>query len=126
MYSSVSMAVAMHHHTLELSKCIFILFLLSGGLCLYSLSEKLRGIFRYRMLSVNAVYFSISGAVILLGRTNMFRFNHPKEAAKLREKRKVRLNQCLVNLNLFTVFLLVQTFLDHCRLRFVICFTFLS
>lgn len=29
------------------------------------------------------------GAVILLGRTNMFRFNHPKEAAKLREKRKV-------------------------------------
>lgn len=39
------------------------------------------------------VFFS-SGAVILLGRTNMFRFNHPKEAAKLREKRKVRLNQC--------------------------------
>lgn len=30
------------------------------------------------------------GAVILLGRTNMFRFNHPKEAARLREKRKVR------------------------------------
>uniref|UniRef100_A0A667XN15 Kinesin-like protein KIF16B n=1 Tax=Myripristis murdjan TaxID=586833 RepID=A0A667XN15_9TELE len=28
------------------------------------------------------------GAVILLGRTNMFRFNHPKEAARLREKRK--------------------------------------
>ncbi|XP_059408801.1 kinesin-like protein KIF16B isoform X5 [Carassius carassius] len=28
------------------------------------------------------------GAVMLLGRTNMFRFNHPKEAAKLREKRK--------------------------------------
>ncbi|XP_035634846.1 kinesin-like protein KIF16B isoform X7 [Oncorhynchus keta] len=28
------------------------------------------------------------GAVVLLGRTNMFRFNHPKEAAKLREKRK--------------------------------------
>ncbi|XP_069385628.1 kinesin-like protein KIF16B isoform X4 [Paralichthys olivaceus] len=28
------------------------------------------------------------GAVLLLGRTNMFRFNHPKEAAKLREKRK--------------------------------------
>lgn len=26
----------------------------------------------------------------MLGRTNMFRFNHPKEAAKLREKRKVR------------------------------------
>ncbi|KAK2531773.1 Kif16b [Columba guinea] len=31
------------------------------------------------------------GAVILLGRTNMFRFNHPKEAAKLREKRKIGL-----------------------------------
>ncbi|XP_036403122.1 uncharacterized protein kif16bb [Megalops cyprinoides] len=28
------------------------------------------------------------GAVILLGRSNMFRFNHPKEAAELREKRK--------------------------------------
>lgn len=39
------------------------------------------------------------GAVILLGRTNMFRFNHPKEAAKLREKRKVRpdlLSVCLL------------------------------
>ncbi|XP_035672863.1 kinesin-like protein KIF16B [Branchiostoma floridae] len=29
------------------------------------------------------------GAVILLGRTNMFRFNHPAEAAKLRAERKV-------------------------------------
>ncbi|XP_075904887.1 kinesin-like protein KIF16B isoform X7 [Nelusetta ayraudi] len=43
--------------------------------------------------SVNGVQISESsqlnqGAVILLGRTNMFRFNHPKEAAKLREKRK--------------------------------------
>lgn len=34
------------------------------------------------------------GAVILLGRTNMFRFNHPKEAAKLREKRKVKFGGC--------------------------------
>nr|XP_041571390.1 kinesin-like protein KIF16B isoform X5 [Taeniopygia guttata] len=33
-------------------------------------------------------YRFMKGAVILLGRTNMFRFNHPKEAAKLREKRK--------------------------------------
>ncbi|KAJ6659596.1 hypothetical protein lerEdw1_018565 [Lerista edwardsae] len=33
-------------------------------------------------------YFFLQGAVILLGRTNMFRFNHPKEAARLREKRK--------------------------------------
>ncbi|KAM8878088.1 LOW QUALITY PROTEIN: kinesin-like protein KIF16B [Spinachia spinachia] len=43
--------------------------------------------------SVNGVQVTESsqlnqGAVILLGRTNMFRFNHPKEAAKLREKRK--------------------------------------
>ena len=27
----------------------------------------------------------ISGAVILLGKTNMFRFNHPAEAAKMRQ-----------------------------------------
>ncbi|XP_047659229.1 kinesin-like protein KIF16B isoform X2 [Tachysurus fulvidraco] len=43
--------------------------------------------------SVNGVHVTEpcqlnQGAVILLGRTNMFRFNHPKEAAKLREKRK--------------------------------------
>ncbi|XP_029878187.1 kinesin-like protein KIF16B isoform X7 [Aquila chrysaetos chrysaetos] len=43
--------------------------------------------------SVNGIQISEAthlnqGAVILLGRTNMFRFNHPKEAAKLREKRK--------------------------------------
>ncbi|KAM9792205.1 LOW QUALITY PROTEIN: kinesin-like protein KIF16B [Neosynchiropus ocellatus] len=43
--------------------------------------------------SVNGVQVSEptplnQGAVILLGRTNMFRFNHPKEAARLREKRK--------------------------------------
>lgn len=46
------------------------------------------------MLSTNQVAYlcfcMFLGAVILLGRTNMFRFNHPKEAAKLREKRKVR------------------------------------
>ncbi|XP_060755073.1 kinesin-like protein KIF16B isoform X2 [Neoarius graeffei] len=43
--------------------------------------------------SINGVHITEpcqlnQGAVILLGRTNMFRFNHPKEAAKLREKRK--------------------------------------
>ncbi|NXN96817.1 KI16B protein, partial [Rhinopomastus cyanomelas] len=43
--------------------------------------------------SVNGIHVTEAtqlnqGAVILLGRTNMFRFNHPKEAAKLREKRK--------------------------------------
>ena len=26
------------------------------------------------------------GAVVLLGKTNMFRFNHPAEAAKLKQK----------------------------------------
>ena len=34
------------------------------------------------------VVFS-AGDVILLGTTNVFRFNHPREAAELREKRKV-------------------------------------
>ncbi|XP_068606615.1 kinesin-like protein KIF16B [Brachionichthys hirsutus] len=43
--------------------------------------------------SVNGLQVTVAsqlnqGAVILLGRTNMFRFNHPKEAARLREKRK--------------------------------------
>lgn len=32
---------------------------------------------------------SVVGDVILLGTTNVFRFNHPREAAELREKRKV-------------------------------------
>lgn len=71
----------------------------------YCVSKKLLGIFRDSMLPVNGVCFFCSGAVILLGRTNMFRFNHPKEAAKLREKRKVRLNQCLEKLKLFHSFL---------------------
>ena len=31
----------------------------------------------------------VSGAVIQLGRGTMFRFNHPKETAQLREQRKV-------------------------------------
>ncbi|XP_054826372.1 kinesin-like protein KIF16B isoform X2 [Eublepharis macularius] len=49
--------------------------------------------FRGAQCSVNGVLVTEAtqlnqGAVILLGRTNMFRFNHPKEAAKLREKRK--------------------------------------
>lgn len=30
----------------------------------------------------------LTGAVILLGKTNMFRFNHPAEAAKMREELK--------------------------------------
>ncbi|XP_030304105.1 kinesin-like protein KIF16B [Calypte anna] len=39
-------------------------------------------------INITAATHLNQGAVILLGRTNMFRFNHPKEAAKLREKRK--------------------------------------
>ena len=34
-------------------------------------------------------YVCIAGDVILLGKTNMLRFNHPQEAAKLRKKRYV-------------------------------------
>ena len=32
------------------------------------------------------------GDVIVLGNSNVFRFNHPREAAELREKRKVHKN----------------------------------
>lgn len=56
----------------------------------------------------------------------MFRFNHPKEAAKLREKRKVRLNQSLVNVNLFTILFVVETCLDCCMMPFIICFMYFS
>uniref|UniRef100_A0A3P8ZWM6 Kinesin-like protein KIF16B n=1 Tax=Esox lucius TaxID=8010 RepID=A0A3P8ZWM6_ESOLU len=60
--------------------------------------------------SVNGVHVTEpsplnQGAVILLGRTNMFRFNHPKEAAKLREKRKVKegLRKCF-KIKIFDIF----------------------
>ena len=35
------------------------------------------------------IFVISEGDVILLGTTNVFRFNHPREAAELREKRKV-------------------------------------
>ena len=35
----------------------------------------------------------ISGDVIVLGTSNVFRFNHPREAAELRERRKVQNNK---------------------------------
>ncbi|XP_074944367.1 kinesin-like protein KIF16B isoform X5 [Phalacrocorax aristotelis] len=57
--------------------------LLSTGIILYHLKEGQTYVGRE-----DAVTEQDIGAVILLGRTNMFRFNHPKEAAKLREKRK--------------------------------------
>lgn len=34
--------------------------------------------------------FVLLGDVIVLGTSNVFRFNHPREAAELREKRKVK------------------------------------
>ena len=34
-------------------------------------------------------FFLLLGAVIMLGRNNMFRFNHPAEAQKLKQMRKV-------------------------------------
>ncbi|XP_073528296.1 kinesin-like protein KIF16B isoform X3 [Phyllobates terribilis] len=57
--------------------------LLSTGIILYHLKEGRTYVGREDAESEQDI-----GAVILLGRTNMFRFNHPKEAAKLREKRK--------------------------------------
>uniref|UniRef100_A0A8C7GX80 Kinesin-like protein KIF16B n=1 Tax=Oncorhynchus kisutch TaxID=8019 RepID=A0A8C7GX80_ONCKI len=57
--------------------------LLSTGIILYHLKEGRTNVGRDDASTVQDI-----GAVILLGRTNMFRFNHPKEAAKLREKRK--------------------------------------
>ncbi|XP_046558058.1 LOW QUALITY PROTEIN: kinesin-like protein KIF16B [Haliotis rubra] len=46
------------------------------------------------------------GAVIVLGRTNMFRFNHPEEAAKLKEE----MSKSTSNLNLST-----NSLLSHSR-----------
>ncbi|KAM4041738.1 kinesin-like protein KIF16B isoform 2-T2 [Anomaloglossus baeobatrachus] len=75
--------IVLHGLDLESEHCIF---------------ENLNG--RVTLIPLNGAQCSVNGgqilestplnqgAVILLGRTNMFRFNHPKEAAKLREKRK--------------------------------------
>ncbi|XP_065776956.1 kinesin-like protein KIF16B isoform X3 [Muntiacus reevesi] len=81
--ASTEQDIVLHGLDLESEHCIFenvggtvTLIPLSGSQC-----------------SVNGVQIMEAthlnqGAMILLGRTNMFRFNHPKEAAKLREKRK--------------------------------------
>ncbi|XP_021110749.1 kinesin-like protein KIF16B isoform X3 [Heterocephalus glaber] len=81
--ASMEQDIVLHGLDLESEHCVFenvggtvTLIPLSGSQC-----------------SVNGVQIMEAthlnqGAVILLGRTNMFRFNHPKEAAKLREKRK--------------------------------------
>ncbi|XP_078505703.1 kinesin-like protein KIF16B isoform X1 [Lissotriton helveticus] len=75
--------IVLHGLDLESEHCIF--ENLDGQVTLIPLNEA--------QCSVNGIPIVESanlnqGAVILLGRTNMFRFNHPKEAAKLREKRK--------------------------------------
>uniref|UniRef100_A0A8C5X082 Kinesin-like protein KIF16B n=1 Tax=Malurus cyaneus samueli TaxID=2593467 RepID=A0A8C5X082_9PASS len=75
--------IVLHGLDLESEHCIF--ENLSGTVNLIPLNGA--------QCSVNGIQITEptqlnQGAVILLGRTNMFRFNHPKEAAKLREKRK--------------------------------------
>ncbi|XP_005996925.1 kinesin-like protein KIF16B isoform X2 [Latimeria chalumnae] len=75
--------IVLHGLDLESEHCIF--ENLNGTVTLIPLNEA--------QCSVNGIQIKEptqlnQGAVILLGRTNMFRFNHPKEAAKLREKRK--------------------------------------
>ncbi|NXN16315.1 KI16B protein, partial [Indicator maculatus] len=75
--------IVLHGLDLESEHCIF--ENLNGTVNLIPLNRA--------QCSVNGVQVTEAthlnqGAVILLGRTNMFRFNHPKEAAKLREKRK--------------------------------------
>ncbi|XP_056423871.1 kinesin-like protein KIF16B isoform X1 [Hyla sarda] len=75
--------IVLHGLDLESEHCIF--ENLTGRVTLIPLNGA--------QCSVNGIQILEStqlnqGAVILLGRTNMFRFNHPKEAAKLREKRK--------------------------------------
>ncbi|XP_030052209.1 LOW QUALITY PROTEIN: kinesin-like protein KIF16B [Microcaecilia unicolor] len=75
--------IVLHGLDLESEHCIF--ENVNGTVTLIPLNEA--------QCSVNGVQMAEAaqlnqGAVILLGRTNMFRFNHPKEAAKLREKRK--------------------------------------
>ncbi|XP_063104733.1 kinesin-like protein KIF16B isoform X7 [Cavia porcellus] len=81
--ASMEQDIVLHGLDLESEHCIFenvggtvTLIPLSGSQC------SVNGV-----QIVEATHLN-QGAVILLGRTNMFRFNHPKEAAKLREKRK--------------------------------------
>ncbi|XP_032103925.1 kinesin-like protein KIF16B isoform X9 [Sapajus apella] len=81
--ASTEQDIVLHGLDLESEHCIF--ENIGGTVTLIPLSGS--------QCSVNGVQIMEAthlnqGAVILLGRTNMFRFNHPKEAAKLREKRK--------------------------------------
>ncbi|XP_023575921.1 kinesin-like protein KIF16B isoform X2 [Octodon degus] len=81
--ASTEQDIVLHGLDLESEHCVFenvggtvTLIPLSGSQC------SVNGVQIMEATQLN------QGAVILLGRTNMFRFNHPKEAAKLREKRK--------------------------------------
>ncbi|CAO2578570.1 Kinesin-like protein KIF16B [Lemmus lemmus] len=81
--ASTEQDIVLHGLDLESEHCVF--ENIGGTVTLIPLSGS--------QCSVNGVQIVDAtqlnqGAVILLGRTNMFRFNHPKEAAKLREKRK--------------------------------------
>ncbi|XP_062865726.1 kinesin-like protein KIF16B isoform X2 [Trichomycterus rosablanca] len=81
--ASLEQDIVLHGLGLESEHCLF--ESQNGTVTLIPLNES--------QCSVNGVQVTEpcqlnQGAVILLGRTNMFRFNHPKEAAKLREKRK--------------------------------------
>ncbi|XP_060042418.1 kinesin-like protein KIF16B isoform X1 [Erinaceus europaeus] len=81
--ASTEQDIVLHGLDLESEHCIF--ENVGGTVTLIPLSRS--------QCSVNGIQIMEAthlnqGAVILLGRTNMFRFNHPKEAAKLREKRK--------------------------------------
>ncbi|KAM9455190.1 kinesin-like protein KIF16B isoform 3-T3 [Clarias gariepinus] len=81
--AAIEQDIILHGLGLESEHCLF--ESQDGTVTLIPLNES--------QCSVNGVHITEpcqlnQGAVILLGRTNMFRFNHPKEAAKLREKRK--------------------------------------
>ncbi|KAH0621857.1 hypothetical protein JD844_023533 [Phrynosoma platyrhinos] len=75
--------IVLHGLDLESEHCIF--EHLNGTVNLIPLSGAQCSVNGIQIAEVTQLN---QGAVILLGRTNMFRFNHPKEAAKLREKRK--------------------------------------
>ncbi|KAM4693557.1 kinesin-like protein KIF16B [Discoglossus pictus] len=75
--------IVLHGLDLESEHCIF--ENLNGTVTLLPLNEAQCSVNGIQIIEPTQLN---QGAVILFGRTNMFRFNHPKEAAKLREKRK--------------------------------------
>ncbi|XP_006894819.1 PREDICTED: kinesin-like protein KIF16B-like isoform X2 [Elephantulus edwardii] len=81
--ASTEQDIVLHGLDLESDHCIF--ENVGGTVTLIPLSGSQCSVNGVQILEATHLN---QGAVILLGRTNMFRFNHPKEAAKLREKRK--------------------------------------